>query len=196
MADELRISGQTTIIIGIEDAAAALHKKAVDGAIEMIDYCGMPAVATSKRKSKTTSNRKTDDQENLSDGRIDSLRRRTRTRYKDLNLIEKVIRALSLLEMLKLAECPFCFKGGSALMLILGESAHRLSIDINIIKQLYDVGRLFDHSREFRHTAETFMQIGRIELLYRNLPAALSLIHQDIRETALCIVHKRGDGPG
>ena len=196
MAGELRISGQTTIIIGIEDAAASLHKKAVDGAIEMIDYCGMPAVATSKRKSKTTSNRKTDDQENLSDGRIDSLRRRTRTRYKDLNLIEKVIRALSLLEMLKLAECPFCFKGGSALMLILGESAHRLSIDINIIKQLYDVGRLFDHSREFRHTAETFMQIGRIELLYRNLPAALSLIHQDIRETALCIVHKRGDGPG
>lgn len=50
-----------------------------------------------------------------------------RNKYKDLNLIEKVIRAMSLLEMLKLSGCPFCFKGGSALMLILGESAHRLS---------------------------------------------------------------------
>ena len=64
-----------------------------------------------------------------------------RTRYKDLNLIEKVIRALSLLEMLKLAGCPFCFKGGSALMLILGESAHRLSIDIDIICQDIDLSQ-------------------------------------------------------
>ena len=44
-----------------------------------------------------------------------------RNKYKDLNLIEKVIRAMSLLEMLKLSGCPFCFKGGSALMLILGD---------------------------------------------------------------------------
>lgn len=50
-----------------------------------------------------------------------------RNKYKDLNLIEKVIRAMYLLEMLRLSGCPFCFKGGSALMLILGESAHRLS---------------------------------------------------------------------
>ena len=55
-----------------------------------------------------------------------------RNKYKDLNLIEKVIRAMFLLEMLKLSGCPFCFKGGSALMLILGESARRLSIDIDI----------------------------------------------------------------
>ena len=56
-----------------------------------------------------------------------------RNNYRDLNLIEKVIRAMSLLEMLKLSGCPFCFKGGSALMLILGGSASRLSIDIDII---------------------------------------------------------------
>ncbi len=31
-----------------------------------------------------------------------------RNKYKDLNLIEKVIRAMSLLEMLKLSGCPFC----------------------------------------------------------------------------------------
>lgn len=43
--------------------------------------------------------------------------------YNDKNLIEKVIRALSLLEMLVKAGCPLVFKGGTALMLILGKSA-------------------------------------------------------------------------
>jgi hypothetical protein len=56
-----------------------------------------------------------------------------KTRYTDLNIIEKVIRVLSLLELLKSSGCPFCFRGGSALMLILGENAHRLSIDVDII---------------------------------------------------------------
>ena len=41
--------------------------------------------------------------------------------YNDKNLIEKVIRALSLLEMLVKAGCPLVFKGGTALMLILGK---------------------------------------------------------------------------
>lgn len=236
------------------------------------------------------------------------------TRYKDLNMIEKVIRALSLLEMLKMAGCPFCFKGGSALMLILGQTAHRLSIDIDIIcppgtdiesylqdierfgfvakelqlreqrdsnipkshskfyyhiaykseteqqsyilldvlyedlhyhtvkevdivspfvaldgtplkvfvpsaddilgdkltafapntsgipylkgdrdcsleiiKQLYDVGRLFEHIEDFTHTINTFKKIGEIELQYRGMANDLSLIYNDIRETALCL---------
>ena len=245
-----------------------------------------------------------------------------RNKYKDLNLIEKVIRAMSLLEMLKLSGCPFCFKGGSALMLILGESAHRLSIDIDIIcppgtdiepylkdiekfgfisktleerqqrdtnipkshsrffyhiayknddkpayilldvlyedlqyhateeveikgpfielddeplkvtvpsaddilgdkltafapntsgipyikegrdrsleiiKQLYDVGRLFEHGDNFQHTKDTFTQIGKIELQYRGLPAELSLIYEDIRETALCLATRGQMGKG
>ena len=50
--------------------------------------------------------------------------------YNDNNLIEKVIRALSLLEMLVMSGCPFVFKGGTALMLILGKSANHLSINI------------------------------------------------------------------
>ncbi len=57
----------------------------------------------------------------------------TELHYNDNNLIEKVIRALSLLEMLVMSGCPFVFKGGTALMLILGKSANRLSIDIDII---------------------------------------------------------------
>jgi len=55
-------------------------------------------------------------------------------RYKkaDKILIEKVIRALSLLELLKLNNLDFIFKGGTALLLLLSEPK-RLSIDIDII---------------------------------------------------------------
>ena len=57
----------------------------------------------------------------------------TELQYNDKNLIEKVIRAFSLLEMLSASGCPFHFKGGTSLMLILGGGSHRLSIDIDII---------------------------------------------------------------
>ncbi len=50
----------------------------------------------------------------------------------DRTLIEKTIRAFSLLESLALSGCPFTFKGGTACMLHLG-SGKRLSIDIDII---------------------------------------------------------------
>ena len=52
---------------------------------------------------------------------------------RDKNLIEKVIRALSLLDMLAQTGCPFYFKGGTSLMLILGKTTNRLSIDIDIM---------------------------------------------------------------
>ena len=57
----------------------------------------------------------------------------TELQYNDKNLIEKVIRAFSLLEMLSASGCPFHFKGGTSLMLILGGDSHRLSIDIDIM---------------------------------------------------------------
>jgi len=53
-------------------------------------------------------------------------------KFSDLVLIEKSIRAFSLLESLVLSGCPFLFKGGTALMLHL-DSTKRLSIDIDII---------------------------------------------------------------
>ena len=62
---------------------------------------------------------------------IDSVSKRLK--YNDKNLIEKVIRALSLLEMLVEAKCPMVFKGGTSLMLILNDTANRLSIDIDVI---------------------------------------------------------------
>ncbi len=53
-------------------------------------------------------------------------------KIKDIALVEKTIRAFSLLEALSRSGCPFIFKGGTSLMLHLG-SAKRLSIDIDII---------------------------------------------------------------
>lgn len=56
-----------------------------------------------------------------------------RLKYNDIQLVEKVVRALSLLEMLVQSGCPFHFKGGTATMLLLGDFTNRLSIDIDII---------------------------------------------------------------
>ncbi len=53
-------------------------------------------------------------------------------RNADKILVEKVIRALLILEGLSNIGLPFIFKGGTALMLLMN-SAKRLSIDIDII---------------------------------------------------------------
>ena len=53
--------------------------------------------------------------------------------YNDKKLLEKVIRAFSLLEMLVEAGAPLVFKGGSSLLLLLKDSLNRLSIDVDII---------------------------------------------------------------
>ena len=66
-----------------------------------------------------------------------------RTQYpyiKDASLLEKTIRAFSLLESLVRSGCPFVFKGGTALMLHLG-SSRRLSIDVDTVcKPGTDIG--------------------------------------------------------
>lgn len=244
--------------------------------------------------------------------------------FNDKNLIEKVIRAMSLLEMLKASGCPFVFKGGTALMLALEDSTYRLSIDIDIlcppdteideylreydshgfidfelveriqrgtdipkshskifyqiaykgddlgtpsfilldvlyeenyysklrevpianpfikidgtpltvsipsfedligdkmtafapnttgipyikngkstsmeiIKQLYDVGRLFEKVTDIEVASKTFKKIALIELSYRSLSEDLSIIYEDIRQTALCISTRGVEGKG
>ena len=59
--------------------------------------------------------------------------RSTELDYKDKPLLEKVIRAFSLLEMLVEAGAPIIFKGGSSLLLILKDSLNRLSIDVDVV---------------------------------------------------------------
>ena len=54
-------------------------------------------------------------------------------KFRHPELVEKVIRAFSLLEMLVKEGCPLTFKGGTSLLLILGEKARRLSIDIDVL---------------------------------------------------------------
>lgn len=50
----------------------------------------------------------------------------------DIVLVEKTIRAFSLLEALARSGCPFLFKGGSSLMLHLN-TGRRLSIDVDVV---------------------------------------------------------------
>jgi len=69
----------------------------------------------------------------------------TTNRKADKILIEKVIRALLLLEGLAKQNLDFVFKGGTALMLIL-DSSKRLSIDLDIIieKEPKDLENIFN----------------------------------------------------
>jgi len=55
-----------------------------------------------------------------------------KNKVNDPTLMEKTIRAFSLLEALAKSGCPFLFKGGSALMLQLA-CTQRLSVDIDIV---------------------------------------------------------------
>lgn len=243
--------------------------------------------------------------------------------YPDVNLIEKVIRAFSLVEMLSVSGCPFIWKGGTSLMLLLGGDKHRLSIDVDvicppgteiekyladfrrfgfmdvetveriqrgtnipkshskffyriafrdndarlgnilldvlfedshyhnvqnlplqspflaldgdqvmvkvpsvddiladkltafapntcgipyfkgandcnleIIKQLYDIGRLFDHMSDLFIVAEAYDKISRVELSYRRLDENPLTSLQDTRETALCLSTRGSAGKG
>lgn len=78
----------------------------------------------------------------------------------DIALVEKTIRAFSLLEALARSGCPFLFKGGSSLMLHLNTSK-RLSIDIDIICPPETV--IEDYLRQY---AEEY-GFGKIELVER-----------------------------
>ena len=63
---------------------------------------------------------------------------------KDPLLIERMIRALVLVESLKLSGLEFTFKGGTAVSVLL-ENVYRFSIDIDIvIEEEVDLGRYFD----------------------------------------------------
>lgn len=58
---------------------------------------------------------------------------------------------------------------------------------LEVIKQLYDVARLFDRMQDLDITSRSFKAIADVELGYRNLGHNLTPIYQDIRQTALNI---------
>lgn len=76
----------------------------------------------------------------------------SKNRKADPTLVEKVIRALLLLEGLVKSDIKFVFKGGTALMLLMG-STKRLSIDIDIIvstpQELEELFKIFLEEQGF-----------------------------------------------
>ncbi len=76
----------------------------------------------------------------------------------DKNLIEKVIRALKLLEGLRASGLDFVFKGGTAVMLLQGQPK-RFSIDIDIlVPEMFDPARYFASmatAQRFTHWEES-----------------------------------------
>ena len=73
--------------------------------------------------------------------------------YPDKGLLEKTIRALSLLELLVKAGCPLCFKGGSSLLLLLRNTIHRISIDVDIIcPPGTDINQYFEGIKDYGFT--------------------------------------------
>lgn len=67
---------------------------------------------------------------------------------------------------------------------------------MEIIKQLYDIGNLFDDVENFEIVRETFKQFALKELSYRNLKQNQNQVLRDIFETALCISTRGLEGKG
>ncbi|MCQ2147517.1 MAG: nucleotidyl transferase AbiEii/AbiGii toxin family protein [Bacteroidales bacterium] len=97
--------------------------------------------------------------------------------YHDLNLIERVVRAFSLLEMLSASGCPFIFKGGTSLMVLLGSDTHRLSIDIDIIcPPGTDITKYLNNCQDY-----AFLSYEQIERVQRtNVPKSHCKLHYKV----------------
>lgn len=70
------------------------------------------------------------------------------------------------------------------------------SRSMEIAKQLYDVGRLFENVSGLQITGEAFREIAAVELSYRSLGTDIGQIFNDIRQTALCISTRGKSGDG
>lgn len=105
----------------------------------------------------------------------------------DRILVEKVIRALSLLEGLVIHEIPFVFKGGTALMLHL-ESPKRLSIDIDIIisEQIDDLEKQLDKIAKNQN-------FNKVELQQRKVDSKIKKAHYKFFYTPLHKTNKTED---
>ena len=79
-------------------------------------------------------------------------------------LIEKAIYALELLGNLVENGINLIFKGGTGLMLLIPE-LKRLSI----IKQLFDLGILFEYITDLKEISQSYKRIAEIEASYRDM---------------------------
>ncbi len=183
----------------------------------------------------------------------------------DKILVEKVIRAMLLVEELAKSGLSFIFKGGTSLMLLL-DNVRRLSIDVDILldvlfeshsyrgilqrkieskflntspevvlvsvpspenllgdkltafapgttgvpyfksgksmsmeimKQLYDIGTLFDVSTDLETIRSTFYKTAETEIGYRGLKGTTPAdVLEDAYQTSLCLALRGADGKG
>lgn len=67
---------------------------------------------------------------------------------------------------------------------------------MEIIKQLYDIGNLFEDIADLNIVHKTFYNFALTELKYRNLPEDPQIICNDIFQTALCISTRGSEGKG
>lgn len=71
------------------------------------------------------------------------------------------------------------------------------SMSMEIIKQLYDIGNLFDRSENLKIVKETFCRFSRTELSYRKAKDKTETdVIEDIFQTALCITSRGELGKG
>lgn len=63
-----------------------------------------------------------------------------------------------------------------------------------VVKQLYDIGRLFDVTNNLVHVSKVFPSVCREELRYRSSGISLADVFADIRQTAMCLaLREHGD---
>jgi hypothetical protein len=70
------------------------------------------------------------------------------------------------------------------------------STTMEILKQLYDIGTLFDLVNDADTIRTTFREFARTETRYRNLSIGNAEILEDVYQTALCIATRGQDGKG
>jgi predicted nucleotidyltransferase component of viral defense system len=71
------------------------------------------------------------------------------------------------------------------------------SMSMEIIKQLYDIGNLFDAAQDIDAIKTTFYRFAKTEIAYRNSKEISEVdVLEDIYQTALCIITRGADGKG
>lgn len=68
--------------------------------------------------------------------------------------------------------------------------------EVEIIKQLFDVGHLFDMVRDIEVVTAVFNRFAQTELAYRNLKESNDAVLEDILETAMVIATRGKSGKG
>ena len=67
---------------------------------------------------------------------------------------------------------------------------------MEIIKQLYDIGNLFEEIGDIKTVAETFQNIAQTEMKYRKLEGDVKTVLDDILSTSICLATRGKSGAG